>query len=367
MCEWNGDEGLETRQQHRKSPRKRRHWGLRILSVLLVLIVAALIGGGIYIHKIYQQTGKSFNKMYTPPKGTASTKIQQGKPFSILFLGVDTGADGRIDRGNSDTLIVVTVNPKTRKTSMHSIPRDTLAEMIGDKKRNMQKLNAAYNLGKSTMAKKSVGHLLNVPIDYYVTMNMGGLKTIVNAVGGIDINAKMNVGFDGVWITKGKHHLNGTQALAYARMRYQDPKGDYGRQMRQQEVIKAVAKKLISPKGIGHYDDLLKALQPNVRTDINFNTLATAAFKYRHNASKITSEHLQGNSAWINGSSYQIAATNELNRVSSNIRKELGLKAEKVDNSETRLNALNPTFNGTTNQDFNTFGLDTVYYTENTY
>lgn len=94
------------------------------------------------------------------------------------------------------------------------------------------------------MAKASVSQLLNVPINYYATINMGGLKQIVNAVGGVTITSPLNVSFDHVTVTKGKHHLNGTQALAYTRMRYQDPRGDYGRQLRQQQVMRAVLAKL---------------------------------------------------------------------------------------------------------------------------
>ncbi|MDC4185314.1 LCP family protein [Loigolactobacillus coryniformis] len=347
-----------------RSGRKKRHWAR---WTILVLIALVLISGGIFVYHLYKVTETSFNKMYAPNGQTPSTAIKQGQPFSVLILGVDTGADGRIDKGNSDTLIVATVNPQTRKTVLHSIPRDTLAEMSGDKKRNMQKLNAAYNLGGAKMAKASISKLVGIPIDYYLTMNMGGLETMVNAVGGITVTSDLTFTFNNITIQKGTHHLNGKEALTYARMRYDDPKGDYGRQIRQQTVIRSVMKKLISTDGLSRYQKLMTALEPNVRTDVPFKAIVTGGLKYRHNAGNISSQQLQGSDAWINGSSYQIATTAALTKTANALRRELQLPAKQIDNEETKLNALNPTFDGKNSQLYNTFGLDTVYYTDNTY
>ncbi|MGO3900405.1 MAG: LCP family protein, partial [Lactiplantibacillus argentoratensis] len=140
-----------------------------VLIAVGIIIVIAFVAIGLIIRQAqarYQST------IYT---GNSSTKIDTTKPLSILLLGVDTGADGRIDKGNSDTIMVVTINPQTKKTLITSIPRDSLAEMVGDQDTNVQKLNAAYNIGGSKMAKASVSKLFNVPIDYYATINMGGL------------------------------------------------------------------------------------------------------------------------------------------------------------------------------------------------
>ncbi|MDK7094082.1 LCP family protein, partial [Gardnerella swidsinskii] len=70
------------------------------------------------------------------------------EPFNILLLGTDTGAFGRKEvRGNSDTMIIVTVNPAKKKLSLMSIPRDTMARMIGTESFSVHKINAAYNIG----------------------------------------------------------------------------------------------------------------------------------------------------------------------------------------------------------------------------
>ncbi|WP_318767284.1 LCP family protein [Lactiplantibacillus carotarum] len=341
-----------------------RHMGqsklrpLLIAGGLIILMVAITVG-----LIIRQAQARYQSTIYT---GNGQTKVDATKPLSILLLGVDTGADGRIDKGNSDTIMVVTINPQTKKTVITSIPRDSLAQMVGDSKTNVQKLNAAYNIGGSTMAKASVGQLLNIPINYYATLNMGGLKQIVDAVGGVTITSPINSTFDGVTVTKGTHHLNGKEALSYSRMRYQDPRGDYGRQLRQQQVMRAVLVKLTKTKTYSRYSELLTSLKGNLKTDLSFNDLIGLATHDRANTKNIQSTQIVGQPAWINTSSYQILSTSTLQKASNQIRQELGLKQSKISNMETKLNAMNTTYDGKTNLNYNTDGLDTITYSDNT-
>ena len=93
------------------------------------------------------------------------------------------------------------------------------------------------------MSVKTVENFLDVPIDYYIEVNMEGFKDIVDAVGGIDINNDMDFTIDNVHYPKGDLHLDGEKALLFTRMRYQDTRGDFGRQMRQRQVIQAVIKR----------------------------------------------------------------------------------------------------------------------------
>lgn len=94
--------------------------------------------------------------------------------------------------------------------------------MADDHGGNIQKINAAYEIGKAKMAKKTVSQFLGLPIDYSVTVDMGALKELVDFVGGITIDTVIDVNLNGQVIPQGHHHLNGDQALAYSRMRYQD-------------------------------------------------------------------------------------------------------------------------------------------------
>ncbi|APU72240.1 LCP family protein [Companilactobacillus crustorum] len=331
--------------------------------MLHFIVVVLLAIGGVFIYR----TQQSLNALDTNNK-SVSTKIKDGKPFSILLLGADTGTDGRVDRGNSDTMMLLTLNPKKKKTLAYSIPRDALAEMIGDKTKNVQKINAAYNIGLSKMAKSTVGSMLGVPVDYHIAINMEALEKTVNFVGGITVTSDLKVSFDGVTIPKGTHHLNGKQALTYARMRYQDPRGDYGRQIRQQQILRAVVKKLETPKYLVKVPDLIKSLGNDISTDLTTSEIDQIVLKYHGSSKKMDFNQIQGQTAWINESSYQVLPTETMQNASDKLRENLGLKKQKLENTETKLNAKNKSFfENDDDTDYKTYGLDTTYYTNNTY
>lgn len=347
--------------QHKK---KTKRWPKILLALFILILV---IGGGAAAFA-YHQTKQTASKIYQASDQHAATKIKNQKPLSILLLGIDTGSDGRTDKGRSDTIIVATINPTTKKTTFVSIPRDTMAEMTANGKTSVQKINAAYEIGGAKTAKKAVSNLLNVPINYYLTLNMGGLAKIVDAVGGVTVKSNLTFTFNKTTIKKGTHHLDGKHALAFARMRYDDPKGDYGRQLRQQQVIKAVTKKLLSLNGVANYQKILNVVQKNLKTDLSFADMKGLATNYRAAVKKMTSDQLQGKNATINGSSYQIASTKELNRISKKLRTQLNLAASTVNNRETRLNSANPDFDGITATNYIIYGSDsTVDYSTSTY
>lgn len=344
--------------------KKSRRWP----KILLVVIAVILLVGGLFAAYAYYQTKQTANKIYKVSDENASAVVKQKKPLSILLLGIDTGADGRTDKGRSDTMIVATINPTTKKTTFVSIPRDTMAEMTAGGETSIQKINSAYEIGGAKTAKKTVSKLLNIPINYYLTLNMGGLAKIVDAVGGVTVTSNLTFTFNNITIKKGTHHLNGKQALSFARMRYDDPKGDYGRQLRQQQVIKAVTKKLLSLNGVANYQKILSVVQNNLQTDLSFSDMKGLAANYRSAATNMVSDQLQGQDAYINGSSYQIASTKEINRISKKLRKQLNLSAETVSNKETELNKANPYFDGVTNTTYTIYGSDsTVDYGTGTY
>jgi cell envelope-related function transcriptional attenuator common domain len=283
-----------------------------------------------------------------------SAKITNKKPVSILLLGVDTTDNGVRDtesdyRGNSDTMIVVTVNPKTNKTTMMSVPRDTMAQIwkgVGNNTKKIQKINSAYNIGDEESAVVTTEKLLNIPIDYYVKVDFNSLKQIVNAVGGVDVDVPFSFSYGDTGekeshFKKGKMHLNGKQALDYSRMRYEDPKGDYGRQTRQRQIITAIIKSAASANTFTHYQKVLDSISSSMTTNLSFGDMQSMFLNYRGAAKDIGSDHVQGYGSMIDGSSYEIASTKELQRASNKLRKQLGLSEEELDNEETRLNELN--------------------------
>lgn len=315
------------------------------LLVTFVVMIAATWGAHAYFSLHSALVSMNGNNGST----ATSARIAAKKPISILVLGVDQGLEGRNDKGNSDTIILVTVNPTTKKATMTSIPRDTLTEILGETSSTsyyMFKVNSAYQFGGSGGSVKTVWAMLNVPINYYVEVNMKALKSLANALGGVDVNVPFSFSYDWCDFKKGKQHLDGRHAIAYARMRYDDPRGDYGRQQRQRQIIEAVVKKGLSVNGLANYQKLLKVFAKYVKTNLTFGDMTSLAINYRSAASNISSGYIQGHDATIAGTSFQIASTEELQKWSNKLRKSLGLSTQTLTNQETRQNSLNENYNG---------------------
>ncbi|WP_375677642.1 LCP family protein, partial [Lactobacillus delbrueckii] len=163
-----------------------------------------------------------------------------GEPIAILLMGTDTGALGRTYKGRTDSIMVAVLNPKTKKTTLVSFERDMQVNLPDYPEYSPSKLNAAYAYGNAKELAKVLKKYFNIPINAYVLINMGGLKTIINKVGGVDITPNLSFTYEGYTFTKGeKTHMDGAKALAYSRMHYDDPEGDYGRQKRQRQILAA--------------------------------------------------------------------------------------------------------------------------------
>lgn len=331
----------------------------RVCGIVIVLCVSCGLAWAAHMYFALHSAidGQSGNS-------ATSALIAQRKPISILILGVDQGLEGRHDKGNSDTLILATANPGKNKATMTSIPRDTLANILGDPgdKYNMFRVNSAYGIGGSKASMRTVSALLDVPINYYVEVNMKALKSLVNAVGGVDVNVPFDFSYDWCDFHKGKQHLNGRHAVAYVRMRHDDPRGDYGRQMRQRQVINAVVHKAISVDSIANYRNLVKIFTKYVRTNLTFNDMLALALTYRGCSQNIASGYIQGHDAWINGSSIQVVSTAELQKASDKIRTNLDLEKKVLDNDETKLNKLNEQNNNIKWKDPNPFTNYQIYH-----
>lgn len=138
----------------------------------------------------YHLWHSTVSKIHTTESANDAQLIKQRKPFSVLAMGTDVGALGRGTSyaGNTDTMEVITVNPQQKRITMVAIPRDTLVKVTTKEGTKYVKINAAYAIGGPQLVKKQVSELIDVPIDFYALTNMGTLKTVVNAVGGVDVN-----------------------------------------------------------------------------------------------------------------------------------------------------------------------------------
>jgi len=188
--------------------------------------------------------------------------------LNILLIGTDS-RDPANDRGRSDSMILVSVNKKTKKVVMTSFLRDTWVEIpdIGP-----QRLNAAYAYGGPPLLVKTMEANFGIRIDKYATINFESFKDTIDTIGGVDIRVTdeevphINSGARNSEKLKqgGKYTLNGEQALAYARIRYIGT--DFGRTQRQRIVMDEIFRKT-KGMSLSELSDFLEKILPNVSTN----------------------------------------------------------------------------------------------------
>ncbi len=193
-------------------------------------------------------------------------------PFSIYITGIDTyGSISTASR--SDVNIVVTVNPKTKKVMLTSIPRDYYVKLHSKKENDKLTHAGIYGVEESVT---TIEDLLNLDINYYVKVNFTSLIDIVDSINGITVNS--NYDFKtGVYdsntrpysFKKGKNELNGKEALAFSRERKAFNGGDRVRNENQQLVLKAIADKVLSPTILTKYNSLLSSLEGAFVTNLD--------------------------------------------------------------------------------------------------
>ncbi|MGG2092732.1 LytR family transcriptional regulator [Bacillus sp. S13(2024)] len=293
-----------------------------ILGVLGVIVIAT----GVYTYRVYSSVSKTLSEVHKPlerdKNGNLSEtkKIDKSEPISILLLGVDEGED---DKGRSDSLIVITLNPEMKSMKTLSIPRDTYTEIVGKDKKD--KINHAYAFGGVDMSVATVENFLNIPINYYIEVNMEGFKDIVDAVGGVDVNNDLEFSLDGSYFTKGNIHLSGNEALAYTRMRKEDPHGDFGRQMRQRQVMKAVILKGANFSSLASYGDVLEAIQKNVKTNLTQNQMFNIQKDYKECLQNTEEIQISGDGHLQDQIWYYFVPEQERQNVSNKLKEHLTL------------------------------------------
>lgn len=214
-------------------------------------------------------------------------------------------------------------------------------------------MNAAYAYGNAKELAKVLKKYYNIPINAYVLINMGGLKTIVNKVGGVDIAPILSFSYEGYTFTKGKTtHMDGAKALAYSRMRYDDPEGDYGRQKRQRQVLSALLKKAESATTLLN-SSFISSLSKQVQTDLTFSDMTSMAKRYLAATKDLKTDYTHGTSYMQDGVSYQKISVSERQRISNLIRKTLGLKTKTVstDSIDTSTSSSSSSSSTTTDSD----------------
>ena len=344
----------------------------KILLMITAIITTTLVALGVYVTSAFNFSTNELAKTFKDYNTSDSEAIKQTKPISILLMGVDTGDSERKStwQGNSDSMILVTINPETKTTTMTSLERDVLVTLSGPKDNDMTgvqaKLNAAYASGGAKMAIMTVQDLLDIEIDNYIQINMQGLVDLVDAVGGITVTNNFDFPISiaekepeyTATVEPGTHKINGEQALVYARMRYDDPEGDYGRQKRQREVIQKVMKKILALDSVSSYKKILSAVSGNMQTNIEISSSTIPSLLgYTDALSNVETYQLQGEGEMINGTSYEIVSADHLLEIQNNIKKQLGQKESDTLKTTT---VLSEDLYGTYDSSYSS-GYDTTY------
>ncbi|UPK45245.1 LCP family protein [Paenibacillus pabuli] len=299
---------------------------MKVTIWIVSFFVVVVFGYAIYLYQSVKSTADQIYEPRNPVKPVSVTDSRGGvrvdinskEPFNALILGVDERPN---DRGRSDTMIVLSVNPGKKQVLMFNIPRDTRTDIVGHN--TVDKINHAYAFGGVDMSVNTVERFLGVPIHYYMKVDMEGFAKIIDLVGGVDVNNPFAFDYEGQRYDQGNIHLDGVAALGFSRMRYDDPKGDLGRNDRQREVLKQMLKNTMQFSSVLHIQNMLDELGTHVRTDVTFDEMKELLLEYRNDLENVDTVEIQGKGEKINGIYYYIVDQQERDRIHEILEKHL--------------------------------------------
>lgn len=255
----------------------------RALIVVLGFVLAGLGGLGAYFFPVFQTAGSASNgPAQFAPLNPVSAPTD---PFTVLLLGSDDDSKFPPDRLNTQSMILVRVDPTTRQATMLSIPRDLWVPIPN---MGVGKISTAYNLGGAPGAVQAVESNFKVHIDDYVWIGLNGLVKLIDKLGGVNLQvtnpvmddfypADLNSGDDPygyyrVAVLPGATHMDGVHALQYVRSRHGDLRGDFARSERQQQLLLAI-KAQASHLNLTDLPSLAGAMNGEVKTSISLDRL----------------------------------------------------------------------------------------------
>lgn len=271
----------------KRKKKKRRKIILIILAVILLVIALFLVD-------VFRRASSAFKEMYEP---LGSVNMRQDEvnlgedPFSILILG--------IDGGRSDSMMLATVNPNEGTTYLLSIARDTMVTIPGH---GTTRINHAFAYGGVDMSVNTVQDFLNVPIDYHTSLDMSQFHALVDAFGGVRVyNDTVAFSMGGYDFPLGYIDLTGSSAYYYARMRMNDPAGDFGRQERQRDILGAMANEIAGITVVTRYQQILDSVGDHMRTNVTLNEMMSISINYNRALRNITNLDLRAPGQIIDG------------------------------------------------------------------
>jgi polyisoprenyl-teichoic acid--peptidoglycan teichoic acid transferase len=322
------------RRKRKKSPFRRFMRFVLVVTLLFVLSAAGY--GGYLAYKIKANADKSFVELGDSKSDLRIDDVKLGKdPVTILLVGIENYQEN--DVGRADVVKLITINPTTKEAAMVNIPRDTRTYIPAVDRKD--KINHSYAYGDKEAREKAVMEatekLLDVPIDYFVSTNFNGFEDIVDELGGITVNVPFDFKQPSfkrmIYFKEGEMDLNGEEALAFVRMRKQDPRGDIGRNERESEAIRAIMDKAISVSSFTKADNVIDQLGNNVKTNVTMKEMFAMRNFYKTIKNKeFDSLQLETYPETIGGVSYEIPRDESIDEISTELKKIL-----EIENSDS--------------------------------
>lgn len=296
----------------------------KVLLIILTSVGVIMIAAGSYAWNMVTSTFTAIHEEVDrreTEKQLEGINFEEGDPFSVLLMGIDEPENEDDPYQRSDTLVLLTINPGAKETHMVSIPRDTYTKITG--KGEMDKINHSYAFGGTTMTVRTVEDFLDIPVHYFVRVNMAGFEDIVDAVDGVEVTNRFKFDYGGFQFEEGQIHLDGERALRFSQMRKDDPRGDFGRQERQRKVIQAVLNKGASLTSITNIEKILESVENNVRTNFSLTEIWDIQSNYRDALEHIEQYEIAGEDGEIDETYYFMPDEKKLEELSKTLNRQL--------------------------------------------
>ncbi len=294
-----------TQRRQLKQKRKKRKIILLIVEAIVLIIVLGLLYVWQALNKIEKEpaasvTGEVETELGNNEEQLADETVELMKGYEdVALFGVDNYFNGHADSGNSDVIMIASINNDTKEVKLVSVYRDTFLDTdIGrDSSPNFHKANRAFALGGAAQSTRMLNASLDLDIEHYITVDFKVVTDVVNMLGGVDIEVDsaelqyINHHIDTTAAatgdapvhlsTTGLQTLNGTQATAYARIR-STAGSDFARAARQREVINQIVKKA-KQTDLSTINEIINQVFPEISTNytnMDIIRLAASMFDY---------------------------------------------------------------------------------------
>lgn len=318
------EEVVKKRKRKRKKKKltKKQIWIRVAIGAVVAILLAVLCFVGYVGYSFYQMNQEIYEPIPETEMREEPVDTNTLEPVSVLLMGIDS-REG-VDEGRSDTMIVVTIDPENNTTTLLSIPRDAYVYIEGY---GYDKINHAYAFGGPQLAVETVENFLDIPIDYYVAMDFQGFVDLVDLLGGVTVYNEFAFSSGGYDYPEGEIHLDGEEALAYCRMRYDDPEGDAGRQQRQQQVIMSLVEEATQISSVSQITEIFEVLGNHMITNLSPTVIWDMMLDYMPALDNIVNVQLPFSGFTGEDGIYYAAIDDEVRvQVSNQLRTSLGLE-----------------------------------------